>query len=106
MATCPSCGYTILFGGIREGDLRFCSAKCRAHHLRVPAPPSPVKRSIPTGLVLTGLIATGVAALLDSIAPLGHPLAFWFVMGIAYVTAGLVVLYLAVRVIRAAWKEP
>jgi len=28
MATCSSCGTTILFGGPRVGDMRFCSDKC------------------------------------------------------------------------------
>jgi hypothetical protein len=28
MAACSACGTTILFGGRREGDLRFCNAKC------------------------------------------------------------------------------
>ncbi len=30
MATCSSCGTTILFGGKRLGDFRFCSDKCLA----------------------------------------------------------------------------
>lgn len=30
MATCASCNQTILFGGKRQGDLRFCSDKCVA----------------------------------------------------------------------------
>jgi hypothetical protein len=29
MATCEYCGTTILFGGVREGELRFCNDKCR-----------------------------------------------------------------------------
>ena len=29
MATCDACGTTILFGGVKEADLRFCNAKCR-----------------------------------------------------------------------------
>lgn len=28
MATCDTCGTTILFGGVRQGDLRFCNAAC------------------------------------------------------------------------------
>jgi hypothetical protein len=28
MATCSHCNLTILFGGVREGGLRFCSKKC------------------------------------------------------------------------------
>lgn len=31
MASCSSCGTMILFGGIREGDDRFCKEACRAH---------------------------------------------------------------------------
>ena len=30
MTTCAACNQTILFGGHREGDLRFCNAKCAA----------------------------------------------------------------------------
>ena len=30
MAGCNSCGTTILFGGVRSGDLRFCNDKCLA----------------------------------------------------------------------------
>jgi hypothetical protein len=30
MANCAACGTTILFGGSRQGDLRFCNDKCRA----------------------------------------------------------------------------
>lgn len=30
MAKCNACGTTILFGGVRDGDLRFCNAKCHA----------------------------------------------------------------------------
>jgi hypothetical protein len=30
MASCAQCGSTILFGGKRQGALRFCSAKCEA----------------------------------------------------------------------------
>jgi hypothetical protein len=29
MASCDSCGTTILFGGVRQGDLRFCNERCR-----------------------------------------------------------------------------
>ena len=28
MATCSTCGSTIIFGGVRDGDLRFCNEKC------------------------------------------------------------------------------
>jgi len=28
MATCNNCGFTILFGGIHDGESRFCSQKC------------------------------------------------------------------------------
>ena len=28
MAKCNACGQIILFGGVREGDMRFCNAKC------------------------------------------------------------------------------
>ncbi len=28
MASCSACGTTILFGGTRDGDLRFCNAGC------------------------------------------------------------------------------
>ena len=30
MARCGACGTAILFGGSREGGLRFCNEKCRA----------------------------------------------------------------------------
>jgi hypothetical protein len=30
MAKCNACGTSILFGGARDGDLRFCNAKCQA----------------------------------------------------------------------------
>ena len=30
MASCATCGTTILFGGIKDGSLRFCSAACHA----------------------------------------------------------------------------
>ena len=30
MAACAYCNTTILFGGTRRGDLRFCNAKCAA----------------------------------------------------------------------------
>ena len=30
MATCDACGTTILFGGVKSADLRFCNAKCQA----------------------------------------------------------------------------
>ena len=29
MATCDTCGTTILFGGVRDGQFRFCNEKCR-----------------------------------------------------------------------------
>jgi hypothetical protein len=29
MATCDNCGTTILFGGVREGNYRFCKKACR-----------------------------------------------------------------------------
>lgn len=29
MATCAACGTTIIFGGTRAGDLRFCNKKCQ-----------------------------------------------------------------------------
>jgi len=28
MATCPYCNSMIVFGGVRDGDLRFCNQKC------------------------------------------------------------------------------
>jgi hypothetical protein len=31
MATCDSCGTTILFGGVKQGDLRFCNATCQSN---------------------------------------------------------------------------
>lgn len=30
MASCDSCGSTILFGGVRQGDRRFCNARCQS----------------------------------------------------------------------------
>jgi hypothetical protein len=30
MASCAACGTTILFGGVRDGESRFCNAKCKA----------------------------------------------------------------------------
>lgn len=30
LASCAACGATILFGGVRDGRSRFCSAKCKA----------------------------------------------------------------------------
>jgi hypothetical protein len=36
MVSCAACGQTILFGGKRQGDLRFCGKKCLAKG----APPS------------------------------------------------------------------
>ena len=35
MATCAYCGTTILFGGKRIDDLRFCNEKCRANGAHV-----------------------------------------------------------------------
>lgn len=36
MASCSYCGTTILFGGVRDGDLRFCNEKCHQQgHLLV-----------------------------------------------------------------------
>lgn len=29
MASCAACGTTILFGGVRDGESRFCNARCR-----------------------------------------------------------------------------
>src|SRR5712692_9519771 len=30
MASCAYCGTTILFGGARQGELRFCNSKCQS----------------------------------------------------------------------------
>lgn len=30
MAACDACGATIIFGGAREGELRFCNARCHS----------------------------------------------------------------------------
>lgn len=30
MAACAACGTTILFGGVKAGDMRFCNANCHA----------------------------------------------------------------------------
>jgi len=30
MGKCGYCGSAVLFGGVREGTLRFCNARCRA----------------------------------------------------------------------------
>ena len=30
MARCASCGETILFGGVTQGNLRFCNAACQS----------------------------------------------------------------------------
>ena len=35
MATCATCGSTILFGGARDGELRYCSQKCRGSSVLV-----------------------------------------------------------------------
>jgi hypothetical protein len=31
MASCNACGTTLLFGGLRDGDLRFCNAYCQGN---------------------------------------------------------------------------
>jgi hypothetical protein len=31
MAACTTCNSTILFGGVKDGDLRFCNATCHAN---------------------------------------------------------------------------
>lgn len=40
MATCAYCGETIVFGGVKAGDLRFCNGKCldKARVLAASAP--------------------------------------------------------------------
>ena len=30
MASCDSCGTTIVFGGVKDGDFRFCNKKCHS----------------------------------------------------------------------------
>lgn len=37
MAKCDSCGTTIVFGGVRDGNLRFCNEKCHreGQHLTI-----------------------------------------------------------------------
>lgn len=30
MATCPTCGSTVAFGGVKEGNRRYCNKKCYA----------------------------------------------------------------------------
>jgi hypothetical protein len=35
MAKCDGCGASILFGGVREGHLRFCKQNCRQHNAHV-----------------------------------------------------------------------
>lgn len=32
MAKCDFCGSTIIFGGKREGEMRFCNDRCRSQH--------------------------------------------------------------------------
>jgi len=48
MATCSACGTTILFGGVRDADLRFCNSTCqRRGSLLLVAkqlPPETIKR--------------------------------------------------------------
>ena len=46
MATCAACGTSILFGGVKDGDLRFCNGKCQAkgHLVRI-------ARSIPPDVI-------------------------------------------------------
>jgi hypothetical protein len=48
MAKCGACGTTILFGGVKDGDLRFCNARCHARGglvlLMRELPPDEVKR--------------------------------------------------------------
>ena len=46
MATCACCGSLILFGGVRDSDLRFCNAKChqKSHPLML-------SRKIPQDIV-------------------------------------------------------
>ena len=46
MATCASCGTTILFGGTRAGGYTFCNAKCAAR-----APHLALAESLPAGEV-------------------------------------------------------
>ncbi|MGD0900027.1 MAG: hypothetical protein ABR915_19505 [Thermoguttaceae bacterium] len=53
MATCASCGTTILFGGKRSGDLRFCSQKCFDKSLVVQ-----LAAQLPEDLVNQEVIAT------------------------------------------------
>jgi hypothetical protein len=48
MAKCAACGTTILFGGVRDGDFRFCNASCHTENTLVPLlrelPPDEIKR--------------------------------------------------------------
>lgn len=37
MASCASCGQSILFGGLRDGELRFCNETCHSNAVAVRA---------------------------------------------------------------------
>ena len=46
MATCATCGSTILFGGARLGEFRFCNSNCLAR-----GRPLTIAREIPDNIV-------------------------------------------------------
>ena len=46
MATCAYCGSSILFGGVRDSDLRFCNAKCHQNGYAIK-----ISRKIPQDVV-------------------------------------------------------
>jgi hypothetical protein len=48
MASCAACGTTILFGGVREDDLRFCNAKCHGNGYLLR-----IAREIPRDVIVT-----------------------------------------------------
>lgn len=47
MASCATCGSLILFGGVRDGDLRFCKDECHAQGFLIA-----VARDVPEGALL------------------------------------------------------
>jgi hypothetical protein len=85
MATCGYCGETIVFGGIKAGDLKFCNGKC-LDRARVLAAAAPVREEAVDDLVRQ--IHSGLCPRCQGRGPVDVHMAYWVWSALAFTRWG------------------
>jgi hypothetical protein len=85
MATCAYCGETIVFGGVKAGDLRFCNGKCLYKARILASSPSVPEEAVAD---LARQIHSGPCPLCQGPGPVDVHVAYWVWSALAFTRWG------------------